>query len=232
MQDDLKLSQAGAAALPGSGVQADLRALHAHWAEARRGAAVPYRAHINPRRIAPLLADTFVAERIAPGLTRLRIAGMNLSDLMGMEVRGMPLSSFIAPASREAFAMHMVDLFDRPATLRMALCSTAGPGRPELRGTLVMLPLRSDLGDVSRALGCLLTTGPTGRETGRETGRTPRRFEIVHTRITPVNEDGDADGATGGADTTGALRVVAGGRSARPRLRDAGLSRDHLRVVR
>ena len=230
MQDDLKLSQAGAAALPGSGVHADLRAFHAHWEEARRGAAVPYRAHIDPRRIAPLLADAFVAERIAPGLTRLRIAGMHLSDLMGMEVRGMPLSSFIAPASREAFALHMVDLFDRPATLRMELCSKGGPGRPELRGTLVMLPLRSDLGDVSRALGCLLTSGSKAGVTGRETGRTPRRFEIVHTRITPLDED--ADGATGGADTTGALRVVAGGRSARPRVRDAGSPRDHLRVVR
>jgi hypothetical protein len=227
MQDDLKLSQAGAAALPGTGRHADLRAFHAHWAEARRGAAVPYRAHIDPRRIAPLLADTFVAERIAPGLTRLRIAGMNLSDLMGMEVRGMPLSSFIAPASREAFALHMVDLFDRPATLRMALWSKGGTGRPELRGTLVLLPLRSDLGDVSRALGCLLTTGAAGRETGR----TPRRFEIVHTRITPVNEDGDADGATGEAATTGTLHVVAGGLSAQPLTRDTRSSRDHLRLV-
>jgi len=237
MQDDLKLSQAGAAGLPVAGTHANLRGFHAHWAEARRGAAVPYRAHIDPRRIAPLLADAFVAERIAPGLTRLRIAGMNLSDLMGMEVRGMPLSSFIAPASREAFALHMVDLFDRPATLRMALCSKGGPGRPELRGTLVMLPLRSDLGDVSRALGCLLTTGATAGAAGG-TGRAPRRFEIVHTRIAPVNEDGDEDedGTTGEAATTDALRVVAGGRSERSLtrdngMRDAGLSRDHLRLV-
>ena len=214
MQDDPELSMPGAAALPGSGRDADLRAFHAHWAEARRGTAVPYRAHIDPRRIAPLLPDAFVAERIAPGMTRLRIAGMHLSDLMGMEVRGMPLSSVIAPGSREALALHLVDLFERPATLRMELCSTGGPGRPGLRGTLFMLPLRSDLGDVSRALGCLVTTGGAGRA--------PRRFEIVDARITPVRADTERGEA-------GTLRVVAGGRGTR--LREPVSSRAHLRLV-
>ena len=226
IQDDptlSTLSQAGAAAELRVGMHADLRAFQAHWAEARRGAAVPFRAHIDPRRIAPLLPDAFVAERIAPGMTRLRIAGMHLSELMGMEARGMPLSSFVAPASREAFALALVDLFDRPASLRMELFSEAGPGRPELHGTLVMLPLRSDLGDVSRALGCLLTTGAADRVTGRA----PRRFEITQTRIMPVDEDD----VTGDAVRTGALRVVAGGRSARSQMRAAASSRDHLRLV-
>lgn len=172
---------------------ADLRALHAYWNEARRGHDVPSRADIDPRRIEPLLSNAFIAERIAPGVTRLRVAGMHLSEIMGMEVRGMPLSSFIAPASREAFASHLVDLFDRPAILLMGLYSNGGPGRPALGGTLVMLPLRSDLGDVSRALGCLLTHGPLGR--------TPRRFEISTCRITSVD----------GIEDAGALRVVPGG---------------------
>ncbi len=211
------MARAGSAAHTGAGVQAHLRAFHAHWAEARRGEAVPYRAHIDPRRIAPLLPNAFVAERIAPGVTRLRIAGTHLSDLMGMEVRGMPFCSFIAPASRDAFALALVDLFDRPAALRMDLRSPGGLGRPGLRGSLLMLPLRSDLGDVSRALGCLVTTGAAGR--------TPRRFEILKTRITPVDE---------GAET-GALRVVAGGRADRTadqaKMRAAPASRAHLRLV-
>ena len=107
-------------------MHADLRAFHAHWAEARRGAAVPYRAHIDPRRIAPLLPDAFVAERIAPGMTRLRIAGMHLSDLMGMEVRGMPLSSSSRPPRARRSRCMLVDLFDRPASLRMDFAAPAG----------------------------------------------------------------------------------------------------------
>jgi hypothetical protein len=213
MQDDPDMASPGAAAQTGAGVQANLRAFHAHWSEARRGEAVPYRAHIDPRRIAPLLPNAFVAERIAPGVTRLRIAGMNLSDLMGMEVRGMPLCSFLAPSARAGFALSLVDLFDRPATLRMGLRSAGGLGRPELRGTLLMLPLRSDLGDVSRALGCLVTTGAAGR--------TPRRFNILTTRITPVEEDTGA----------GALRLVAGGRAERTPTGATPSARGHLRLV-
>jgi len=95
----------------------------------------------------------------------------------------------------------------------MDLCSHAGPGRANLRGTLVMLPLRSDLGDVSRALGCLVKTGSAGR--------TPRRFDIVNTRITPVDEDA----------AIGALRVVAGGQRDRAPTRVAPASRGHLRLV-
>ncbi|MGI3211059.1 PAS domain-containing protein [Roseovarius tibetensis] len=216
MHDDLKTAPTSAMAVHSERVQSLVRALHAHWGEARRGDDVPYRAHIDPRRIAPLLPNVFVAERIAPGVTRLRIAGMHLSELMGMEVRGMPLSSFIAPASREVFALHIVDLFDRPAVLRMDLQARSGPGQPRVRGTLVMLPLRSDLGDVSRALGCLVTTGPTGR--------TPCRFDILEARVTPVTQ---LD-ATGGQ---AALRVLPGGRGDTANPCAPRPARAHLRIV-
>jgi hypothetical protein len=161
-------------------VETHLRAFHAHWDACRKGRDVPSRADIDPRRIEPLLANAFIAERIAPGVVRLRIAGMHLNDLMGMEVRGMPLSCFIAPAARAAFALHLVDLFDGPASLRLGLHSRAGLGRPALSGTMMLLPLRSDLGDVSRALGCLVTHGTIGRPT--------RRFAIESAQVMPLTK--------------------------------------------
>ncbi|MBE0452153.1 PAS domain-containing protein [Roseovarius autotrophicus] len=160
--------------------EAHLRAFRAHWEACRKGQDVPKRTDIDPRRIEPLLSNAFIAERIAPGVVRLRIAGMHLSDLMGMEVRGMPLCSFIAPAARKSFALHLVDLFDRPATLRLGLHSGAGLGRPALSGTMLLLPLRSDLGDVSRALGCLVTHGHIGRPA--------RRFTIDSAQVQPLTE--------------------------------------------
>jgi len=188
--------------------EAHLRAFRAHWQACRRGGDVPVRADIDPRGIEPLISSAFIAERIAPGVVRLRVAGAHLSDLMGMEVRGMPLTTFIDPADRDAFAMRVVELFDAPAVLRFALRSRRGIGRPALSGTLMMLPLRSDLGDISRTLGCLVTDGPIGR--------TPRRFAIA------------------GAETqtlSGAvppLRALAGGRSQAP----AGpRDRSHLRLI-
>lgn len=190
---------------------AHLLALRAYWESLRRGQDLPRRAEIDPRRIEALLPNAFIAERIAPGITRLRVAGNHLADLMGMEVRGMPLSSFIAPEARDDFALRMVELFETPAALRLALRSPGSLGRPEMTATLILLPLLSDLGDVSRALGCLVTNG--------QIGRASRRFGIVATRMEPL-----------GSTATPPLRALPG---AGP-LRDAPAprSRAHLRVVK
>ncbi len=147
----------------------------AYWQRMRRGPDVPHRSDIDPRGIEPLLASAFIAERIAPGLARMRIAGSHLTDLMGMEVRGMPLSAFITPAHRDALSHHLVRLFDQPAMLRLSLVSPDAPG---LKGVMLVLPLRSDLGDISRALGCLVTEGNVGRG--------PRRLDITDAQITPL----------------------------------------------
>lgn len=158
----------------------EIATLRAYWAAQRIDGDVPRRADIDPRRIASLLGDIFVAERIAPGLARLRVAGMHLNDLMGMEVRGMPISALIEPGDRDRLADLLVDLFDRPAVLDLELVSAGGLGRAQLSGRLLLMPLRSDLGDISRALGCLVTDAVPGR--------TPRRFYIRSCRIEPVGE--------------------------------------------
>ncbi len=147
----------------------------AYWQRMRRGLDVPHRSDIDPRGIEPLLANAFIAERIAPGLARMRIAGSHLTDLMGMEVRGMPISAFITPAHRDALSLHLVRLFDQPAMVRLSLMS---PDTPGLKGVMMILPLRSDLGDISRALGCLVTVGNVGRG--------PRRLDITDAKITPL----------------------------------------------
>lgn len=150
----------------------------AYWQGMRHGAAVPRRSDIDPRGIEPLLSNAFVAERIAPGLARMRIAGSHLTDLMGMEVRGMPISAFITPAHRDALSHHLVWLFDQPAILRLSLGASGRHGARGPSGTMLILPLRSDLGDISRALGCLVTQGARGPG--------PCRFDITHAEITPV----------------------------------------------
>ncbi|MCQ0093004.1 PAS domain-containing protein [Roseovarius sp. M141] len=151
----------------------------AYWQRTRRGGDVPRRSDIDPRGIEPLLSNAFILERIAPGLARMRIAGSHLTDLMGMEVRGMPVSAFITPAHRDALSHHLVRLFDQPAMIRLSLDSPGRPGAPGLKGDMLILPLRSDLGDISRALGCLVTQGNVGRG--------PRRMDITDVQITPLD---------------------------------------------
>ena len=153
----------------------DIENLRRYWQSMRKNGDVPRRSDIDPRGIDTLLENALIAEKIAPGLARLRIAGQHLGDLMGMEVRGMPVSAFIAPEYREQLAEALSELFERPAIVTLSLTAPGSLGRPEMSATLILLPLRSDLGDVSRALGCLVTKGGIGR--------TPRRFDITHVRI-------------------------------------------------
>ena len=142
-----------------------------YWEALRAGRDVPYRSEIDPRGIERALEFAFVLERVAPQVARFRLAGMHLSDLMGMEVRGMPLTSFFTPKAREEVSDVLQSVFTGPRTAELTLKAEPGFGKPEMQARLIILPLKSDLGDVSRALGCLMAEGPIGRA--------PRRFDIV-----------------------------------------------------
>ncbi|MEM9497988.1 MAG: PAS domain-containing protein [Pseudomonadota bacterium] len=166
----------------GSGPDQELVAFVNYWHGLRQGGDVPLRSAIDPRGIDTLLSNAFIAEKVTPGLARLRIAGTHLSDLLGMEVRGMPLSSLIDPGHRTTLGDAMVDLFERPAQIFLSLRAPGSVRRGALTGSMVILPLRSDLGDVSRAVGCLVTSGTIGV--------TPRRFEITRCTVRPVDMPG------------------------------------------
>ena len=147
--------------------------VEAYWEALRGVRVIPLRSEIDPRGIERALDRTFLLERMAPGLARIRLAGATLSDLAGMEVRGMPLTSLIAVSSRDEMRAALEQLFDGPKALTLGLTGEGGIGRPALTGQMVLLPLRSDLGDITRALGCLMWYG--------RIGRVPRRFEINST---------------------------------------------------
>jgi hypothetical protein len=144
--------------------------VHAHWAELRHGRVAPARSELDPRNIASALEYVFVAELIAPGVARIRIAGAHFSDLMGMDVRGMPLSAlFVGPARDEVIAA--VACVATGARANIPLCAEKGLGRPALDGLLSMMPLTDHTGKICRILGVLGTMG--------QIGRAPRRFELA-----------------------------------------------------
>lgn len=158
-----------------------LAQVEAYW-EALRGARLmPFRSEIDPRGIEQALEHSFIVERIAPGIARLRIAGSHLSDLMGMEVRGMPLTAFFAPGSRRQVSDTLEEVFETPATCTLSLHSEKAPGMPPLTARMILMPLKSDLGDVSRLLGALVSVG--------DMGRSPRRFDVKGTSLRPIISD-------------------------------------------
>lgn len=149
--------------------------VRAYWEGLRNGRQVPMRSDVDPRGIERALEHAFILERVAPKVARFRLAGMHLTDLMGMEVRGMPMTSFFTPAARMAASDAVEQVFAGPAVAELTLTAETGFGKPALEARMLILPLQSDLGDISRALGCLVADG--------RIGRAPRRFEIAEAAV-------------------------------------------------
>ena len=144
--------------------------IETYWNKVRGKRLVPSRSEIDPRGLEGVLGNAFILERITGGLARFRIAGSHLADVTGLELRQMPISALFLPGSREILSSALEAVFDEPAIVRMSITSPGGFGREPLRGELILLPLRSDLGDVDRVLGGIVFEG--------KIGRTPRRIEI------------------------------------------------------
>ncbi|NIY78530.1 MAG: PAS domain-containing protein [Rhodobacteraceae bacterium] len=155
-----------------------LKTVEAYWEGLRNGRPVPSRAEVDPRGMQSALEFAFILERIAPGVARFRLAGMHLTDLMGMEVRGMPLTAMFVPESRAKLSEALEAVFETPQITVITLKAERGIGRGAMDAQLLLCPLKSDLGDVNRVLGCLQSKG--------EIGRQPRRFEVVDIQSRPL----------------------------------------------
>lgn len=157
---------------------AGLSSLRAYWEALREEGGIPQRAQIDPRGIENALPIAFLAERIAPGIGRLRVAGSRLNGLMGMEVRGMPISALIDPDSRDGFAAALERVFAGPAIAELSLRGAPGIAQPRLEGRMLLLPLRAMDGSVSRVLGGLALEG--------RVGMAPRRLVLGAVHLTPL----------------------------------------------
>jgi hypothetical protein len=175
--------------------------VEAYWEALRGSRIMPKRSEIDPRGIESALEYTFVLERIAIGVARLRIAGSHLNNLMGMEVRGMPITSFITPNGRQQMGDMLEEVFQRPSLCEVRLSAETGRNKPAMDARMILLPLKSDLGDVSRVLGCLIARG--------ETGSQPRRFDVVGTKTRALvkgNTDNDTAKALETVEERGAAK--------------------------
>ncbi len=142
-----------------------------YWNVVRSNRLVPSRSEIDPRGLEGVLGNTFILERITGGLARFRIAGSHISEITGLELRQMPVSALFLPDSREILSDALIATFEDPAAIRMRLESKSGFGREKLTGEMILLPLRSDQGQIDRILGGIALDGKIGRR--------PRRLEIM-----------------------------------------------------
>ncbi len=183
--------------------------VRAYWEALRQDGEIPLRRDIDPRGIEEVLSSTFLIERVAPGMARFRIAGMDLSDVMGMDVRGLPLSVVFVPEARAALASKLEQVFHSPAIMEMTLQASGGLIKPSLSAKLLVLPLRDETGQIRLALGCFALKG--------NIGRSPRRFIIEKASVTAVASiapsAGPSSGPSFGNDANGfAPKVITNAR--------------------
>lgn len=141
-----------------------------YWNGLRGNRLLPARADLDPRGISSILQHAFILEKIAPGIAKVRLSGQRLNDLLGMEMRGMPISSIFLPEARSQIQNALERLFDGPATVHATLISKGGFTRKTLDAQLFLAPMLDDQGRVTRALGAL--------QVGGDIDRAPRRFSF------------------------------------------------------
>ncbi|MBE0413429.1 PAS domain-containing protein [Yoonia sp.] len=145
-----------------------LRGLETYWHSLRRARRLPQRTDIAPDQIDLALPYAFILQRVAPGIARMRVAGRHLHDLLKMDARGMPISTFFEPAARALIADLVEAAFQEPAIIAVPLLSHGRLLRPNMTGTMLLLPMSDEKGNTTRILGALVTDGIPGNR--------PRRF--------------------------------------------------------
>ncbi|GAB5438575.1 PAS domain-containing protein [Falsiruegeria mediterranea] len=157
-----------------------LRQAEAYWSALRTDDDVPLRSAIDPRGLENILPYAFILERIAPGVARFRLAGQHLTELTGMEVRGMPLTALFTGAARAEVGAVLEHMFDTPAVAELDLIAERRFALSPLEARMVLLPLKSDFGDTSRALGVLVAEGELGK-------RTSHSFDVTRSQLRDLN---------------------------------------------
>jgi hypothetical protein len=160
-----------------------LSSLKTYWDRLRAGRMAPYRAEIDPRQFESALENMFIIEKLAPENMRVRLAGMRICEMMGMEVRGMQPAFMIDEADRQRFDRLLNVVMNEPAVVELKL---AAPNRAgTYRATMLMMPLRSDFGDINRVIGCTSGDG--------DLFAPPLTFAIEDVAVTPVESNQAAE---------------------------------------
>lgn len=153
-----------------------LSSLKSYWERLRAGRIAPYRAEIDPRQFESALENMFILEKLGPDNMRIRLAGTKICEMMGMEVRGMQPGFLIDEPDRVRFDRLLGVVMGEPAIAELRLAARHRAGT--YRATMLLMPLRSDFGDINRVIGCTSGEG--------EFFAPPLAFTIEDVAVTPI----------------------------------------------
>lgn len=189
------LSQADHEALEYVGGMSIVSRVCQYWANLRRDGAVPRRSDVESRALADMLPHVFLAEIVTPRVARMRICGHQIEELLGMDMRGMPLSVLFRSTARPDIA-EALEQVQMGARVILSLESETGFGQPQITANVALMPLADECGRITRVMGVIERQG--------EIGRSPRRFKLAK----PVVK---AQAPMPAPTKRPALRLIAGG---------------------
>jgi hypothetical protein len=160
-----------------------LSSLKSYWDRLRAGRIAPYRAEIDPRQFESALENMFIVEKITVENMRIRLAGMRICEMMGMDVRGMQPGAVIDENDRVRFDRLVNVVTNEPAVVELRLAARNRAGL--YRATMLLMPLRSDFGEVNRVIGCISGEG--------EIFAAPLAFGIEDVAVTPIEPSSGAE---------------------------------------
>lgn len=165
-----------------------LNEVEAYWDALRDGRDVPSRGDIDPRGLERALAHAFVIECQPGALARLRLSGDVLNQMMGMDLRSMPLHALFDPDDRAQLDTMIEEVFAVPQALRLTLRGASA--KSNVFGGMLLLPLRDDFGKITRALGALEFLGDAGPAPARLriNGHQPRAVKASPSYDAPAEQ--------------------------------------------
>ncbi|MEI9902070.1 MAG: PAS domain-containing protein [Hyphomicrobium sp.] len=133
--------------------------LFAYWDKVRGNRGTPRRFEIDPGKIATILPSTFILERLDAETYRFRLAGTQVCDMFGSELRGTNFLAGWSPTDRGSLARHLAALSKQGAveTVHMEAAPVARPSTPF---EVILLPLRHTGESIDRVLGAFSPLDP------------------------------------------------------------------------
>lgn len=156
-------------------------ALYRYWEELRAGRDAPSRSEVDPRRISGALETMFILESLDSGQLRFRLAGTRLCEWLGMEPRGCVAEAVMARGHERELADLGRRVLNTPGVGVMRVRALDG-AETDWSGEALLLPLRSEMGDMARIIGCV-NLESADRGAGP---KPPLRLRALGSRLEPI----------------------------------------------
>jgi hypothetical protein len=153
--------------------------LYGYWNELRAGRIAPRRLEVEPSRIAGILSETFMLERVNAADYQYRLAGTRLCELFGSELRCSNFLTGWQEADQALLAQKLALVCEQGAVLTLEIETTGAP-RHALEFEAILLPLVHSANSINRIIGAMSLTSPTPIGASEQPlQRRLRRHEVI-----------------------------------------------------